>query len=52
MSIVGAGISRMLTDCTQAMRHKDDAGGWGPDEDVFPIGMGGSHSWAEDAAYM
>ena len=32
------------------MKHKDDAG-WGPDEDMFPLGMGHGGPWTEDVAF-
>ncbi|KAI0758755.1 hypothetical protein C8Q74DRAFT_1299769 [Fomes fomentarius] len=37
---------------TKAMKHKDDAGWVGPDEDMFPSGLGLSgHGWADDVAF-
>lgn len=34
------------------MKHKDDAGWVGPDEDMFPSGLGlGGHGWADDVAF-
>ncbi|KAH9886665.1 hypothetical protein C8Q73DRAFT_714825 [Cubamyces lactineus] len=33
---------------TKALKHKDDAGGWGLEEDMFPPGMGASTPWAEE----